>query len=150
MLESRGIPFTIFNFSSEKIGALETARLLDIDPDLVYKTIVITRGNRKKTILVVIPGTCEVDLKLTAALLGEKKVLLPTQKEAEEITGLKAGGISPLSLFNRGFAVILDEKAGSMSEFHISGGQRGLNIRLPVKDFIKLTNAQTGNISKNR
>ena len=83
-----------------------------------------------------------MDLKLLASALGEKKVYLPTEKEAEQITGLQAGGIPPLALLNKGFQVILDSSAENFEQIHVSGGQRGLNIKLPVTDLIKLTNAR--------
>jgi Cys-tRNA(Pro)/Cys-tRNA(Cys) deacylase len=85
-------------------------------------------------------------LKAVASALGEKKVHLPTQAEAEKLTGLQAGGISPLALINRGFTVLLDRSALEHEQIHISGGQRGLNIRLPVKALIELTNARIADI----
>jgi Cys-tRNA(Pro)/Cys-tRNA(Cys) deacylase len=88
-----------------------------------------------------------VDLKLLAAALGEKKVSLPTEREAEALTGLLAGGISPLALVNKGFQVVIDEQARSLANIHVSGGQRGLNIELPVKSLAELTLARFANIS---
>jgi len=133
---------------AEKHGALETAQLLNLEPASVFKTIVVTRDKPKKPLLVVVPAPSNVDLKLLAATLGEKKVYLPTEREAEQSTGLQAGGISPLALINKGFQVVLDSSAQEFSAFHVSGGQRGLNIKLPVADLIKLTNARLAAISK--
>ena len=96
----------------------------------------------------VIPGDAEVDLKLLAAALGEKKVFLPTEREAEGLTGLQAGGISPLALINKGFQVVIDSAAQSHEKIYISGGQRGLDIQLPVTDLVKLTNAKFGDVSR--
>ena len=148
-LESRKILFTAFELPSEKLGALETARLLDVDPATVYKTMVVTRDKSvgNKPLLVVIPGPNQVDLKALAAFLGEKKVHLPTEREAEQITGLQAGGISPLALLNKGFQVVLDAAVRERAEIHVSGGQRGLSIRLPVESFIHLTKARVGQVS---
>jgi len=147
LLDSRKIPHTVFELPSEKFGALETARLLNVPPATVYKTIVVTRDKPGKPLLVVIPGSHQVDLKALAAFLGEKKVRLPTEHEAETLTGLQAGGISPLALLNKGFQVVLDELAREQAEIHVSGGQRGLNIRLPVEAFIHLTKARVGQVS---
>jgi len=141
MLQSRKVRFTTFETPVEKLGAEETARLLGVPLQQVFKTIVITR-ERGKPILAVIPGDREADLRAIASAVGEKKVHLPTQTEAERLTGLQAGGISPLALINKGFQVILDDHAKDFEEIHISGGQRGLNIRLPVADLIRLTNAR--------
>jgi len=115
---------------------------------MLSSTIVVTRDKGKKPILALIPGSRTVDLKLLAAFLSEKKVHLPTEREAEQITGLQAGGISPLALINKGFQVVIDALAQSYPEIHVSGGQRGLNIRLPVADLIKLTNARVASISQ--
>ena len=147
LLEARKISYTAFELPVEKLGALETARLLNVAPDAVYKTIVVTREKPKKPLLAVIPGTHQVDLKALAASVGEKKVYLPTEREAENLTGLQAGGISPLALINKGFQVLLDRSAQDLDEIHISGGQRGLNIRLPVAAFLRLTNARVASIS---
>ena len=149
LLDSRKIPYTAFELPAEKLGALETARLLDVEPAIVFKTIVVTREKsvNKRPLLVVIPGPNQVDLKALAAFLGEKKIYLSTEREAEEWTGLQAGGISPLALLNKGFQVVLDKSAQNQAGIHISGGQRGFNIRIPVDALVKLTNARVGVVS---
>jgi Cys-tRNA(Pro)/Cys-tRNA(Cys) deacylase len=147
-LDSRKISYTAVETPAEKLGALETAKYLNVPPETVFKTIVVTRDKPKKSILAVIPGPNSVDLKLLAAAFGEKKVYLPTEREAEQLTGLQAGGISPLALINKGFQVVIDSTAQNYAEIHISGGQRGLNIKLPVLDLIKLTNARVASISR--
>jgi Cys-tRNA(Pro)/Cys-tRNA(Cys) deacylase len=147
-LDSRKVTYQAYETPAEKLGALETARFLNIDPQMVFKTIVVTREKPKKPLLAVVPGPSNVDLKLLASALDEKKVHLPTEREAEQLTGLQAGGISPLALINKGFQVVLDSSAQKFSEIHISGGQRGLNIKLPVADLIKLINARVALISQ--
>lgn len=147
-LDSRKVSYVAFETPVEKLGALETAEFLNVPPEIVFKTIVVTRAEPRKPILAVIPGTSVADLKLLAAFLGEKKVHLPTEREAEELTGLQAGGISPLALLNKGFQVVVDATAQNYPEIHVSGGQRGLNIRLPVADLIKVTNARLAPISR--
>ncbi len=148
MLDAHKIPYTAFELPAEKLSAIEAAQYLGVDPQLVYKTIVITREGKGKPVLALVPGPQEVDLKALAKALGEKKVLLPTEREAEKLTGLQAGGISPLALLQRGFQVVLDESACTQTEIYISGGQRGLNIRLPVEALISLTNARVAKISR--
>lgn len=148
MLDARGIPYTSYELPVEKISALETAELLGVDAQLIFKTIVITREDKRKPILAVVPGDREVDLKALAGTIGEKKVYLPTEREAEKITGLQAGGISPLALLNRGFQVILDSSATEFAEIHISGGQRGLNLCLPTAALISVTGAKLAAICR--
>ena len=146
-LDSLGVPYQAFELPPEKLGALEAAHILGVAPELVYKTIVVSREARGKSILALVPGHCELDLKALARVLGEKKVYLATHQQAEKLTGLKTGGISPLALINRGFQVVIDLSAQSLPEIYVSGGQRGLNIRIPPEALIKLTNAEVGTIA---
>ncbi|MGB7873530.1 MAG: YbaK/EbsC family protein [Anaerolineales bacterium] len=147
LLDARKVSYTTFELPAEKLGALETARLLGVEPVTVYKTIVVTRDKPGKPLLIVIPGPNQVDLKALATFLGEKKVRLTTEREAETMTGLQAGGISPLALLNKGFQVVLDASAREQAEIHVSGGQRGLNLRLSVEALIRLTKARVGSVS---
>lgn len=147
LLDARKVKYAAYELPAEKLGAFETARLLNVPLETVFKTIVVVREKPKKPVLAVIPGGSVVDLKKLASALGEKKVHLPTEREAEQMTGLQAGGISPLALINRGFTVVIDESARTLGEIHVSGGQRGLNICLPVADLVKLTNACLAGIS---
>jgi Cys-tRNA(Pro)/Cys-tRNA(Cys) deacylase len=147
LLENRKIPHTVFELPAEKLGARETAALLGVPPSQVFKTIVVQRAS-SRVVLVVVPGDREVDLKAVAAFLGEKKVHLPSEREAEAITQLQAGGISPLALLNKGFLVIVDRRALDWESIHISGGQRGLNIRLAPQDLIALCQAKVADVSR--
>jgi len=147
LLDAQKIPYTAFELPPEKHSALETARLLNVTAEMVYKTIVVLREGKGKPILAVVPGPREVDLKALSKAVNEKKLRLPSEREAEQITGLQSGGISPLALLNKGFQVVLDASAQAQAEIHISGGQRGLNIRLPVSALVKITNARVGEIS---
>ncbi|NPV56994.1 MAG: Cys-tRNA(Pro) deacylase [Anaerolineae bacterium] len=146
-MESKGIPYQALEVPVKKLGAMEIAALLAVPFDQVYKTIVVKRISGKP-ILAVVPGSNAVDLKLLAGLLEEKKIILSSQDEAEQITALKVGGISPLALINKGFSVIIDAHCHAHSEIIISGGQRGLMIQLAPTNLIRLTTARTGTISR--
>ena len=146
-LDSRKIKYTAHELPAEKIGAIEAAQILSVPEKQVFKTIVTTR-EKGKPVLAIISGDQTVNLKLLASFLGEKKMSLPTQKEAETLTGLQAGGISPLALINKGFQVVIDSACESFDEIYISGGQRGINIQIGVSDLINLVNAKIGLISK--
>lgn len=138
MLDQRGIPYEVFVLPPEKLGALEVAERLGVPPGQVFKTIVVLREGRGKPILAVVPGDREVDLKALARAVGEKRLRLPTEREAERLTGLKAGGISPLALLGKRFQVVVDEAIRDWEAVHLSGGQRGVNLRLPVAAVLEL------------
>ena len=148
LLDAKKIRYNAIDLPDEKLGAQETAQLLHVPLEQVFKTIVVRREGKGKPILAVVPGSAEVDLKALAKAVDEKKLHLPTEREAEQLTGLQAGGISPLALINKGFQVVIDSAAQGFEKIYVSGGQRGLDIQLPVADLAKLTNARFGNISR--
>lgn len=146
-LDSQQISYTAFVLPVEKLSAVEAAQFLKVPEKIVFKTIVILREVKGKPILALVPGSKEVDLKALAKVVDEKKVKAASQREAEQLTGLLTGGISPLALINRGFQVVIDQSALEYEWIYISGGQRGLNIRLVSQDLIELTKAQVAAIS---
>lgn len=148
-LDQRKIDYQVYELPSEKLSAEETADLLGKPLDIIFKTIVIKREGHGKNILAVVPGTGDVDLKALAKAVGEKKVALASHGEAEHLTRLRVGGISPLALLNRGFQVVIDASALNHERIHVSGGERGMNISLPVEDLVKITNAHTATIVRN-
>ena len=89
-----------------------------------------------------IAGDRELNLKRLAAAIGEKKLWMASQRDAERLTGLKVGGISPLALLNRGFDIYADRAAAEQSHVYISAGQRGVNLRVAVEDLLQVTGAR--------
>ncbi len=146
LLESRKIPYvaTHYDVSGEFHSATQAAELLGAPAGMVYKTLVVLRDPPKsgKPFLVMIASDREVELKTLAKSVGEKKLQMASQREAESLTGLQVGGISALALLNRGFEICIDEPALALDQIHISAGQRGVDIRLAVKDLIGLTRAK--------
>ena len=147
LLDSRKIKYEVFNLPREKLAAEQVARLMNAAPEIVFKSIVITRRGPGKPILAVVPGNQDVDLKKLAKIVGEKKVSPATQKEAENLTKLQTGGISPLALINRGFEILIHKSILDEDLIHISGGERGLNIRMTSGDLVKLVQARVADIS---
>ena len=148
LLDARQIKYELFEFSPEKHSAEETAALLGVPPDHVYKTLVVLReakgrgGFHARPLLVMVPAGRDLSLKSLAASLGEKKLHMATQAEAEALTHLQVGGISALALLNKGFEICIERAALELPHIHISAGQRGANIRLGMKDLISLTGAK--------
>lgn len=145
-LDSRKLPYTIYDLPLKKMGGEETARHLNAPPEIIFKSIVILRRGPGKPILAVVPGNEEVNLKKLAKAIAEKKVSPATQREAENITKLQVGGISPLALINRGFEIVIHRSVQDHQEIHVSGGELGVNIRLAASDLINITRAKVVDI----
>jgi Cys-tRNA(Pro)/Cys-tRNA(Cys) deacylase len=147
LLESRGIAYvaTEYDASGAFHSASDAAQLIGASVESVYKTLVVLRDPPKsgKPILVLVAAPREVDLKLLARSLGEKRLRMATQREAEALTGLQVGGISALALSNRGFEVCIDETALALDQIHVSAGARGVDLQLAAKDLIAVTRAKT-------
>ncbi len=141
LLEKHGIPYTTFTFSPEIHSATGVAEATGIPPEAVYKTLVVTRP-QGKPLLAVIPGPETLDLKALARAVGEKKLAMASHAEAERLTGLQVGGISPLALTHKGWEVVLDAAAQEHQAILISAGQRGTNLRVPVADLVRLLGAR--------
>lgn len=149
LLDSRNIPYTVqeYDASGEFHSALEAASLIGAPPEEVYKTLIVLRDPPKsgKPLAVMIASNRELDLKLLARSLGDgkRKLRMATQRDAESLTGLKVGGISALALLNRGFEICIDDKALALDQIHISAGQRGIDLKIAVKDLIAVSAARS-------
>ncbi|MEX1071061.1 MAG: aminoacyl-tRNA deacylase [Anaerolineales bacterium] len=146
MLVSKGIAFEAHELPAEKLGGLEAAAFLGVDARQMFKTIVALPPDGKP-VLALVPAPAQLDLKGLGRALGGKKLQVATQAQAEKLTGLQVGGISPLALIAKGFEVILDDSALTFDKIYISGGQRGLNISISPTHIQELTHAKIGAIS---
>jgi Cys-tRNA(Pro)/Cys-tRNA(Cys) deacylase len=140
MLEAQGVRYEVLSFPDTIHSAVGVAAYYGLPPAQVYKTLVVVLSQSQPA-LVLIAGDREIQLKRLAQALGEKKLRMATQKEAEVWTGLKIGGISALALFHRGFPVYIDRAAAALDEIIVSAGQRGMDIRLTIPDLVRVTGA---------
>ena len=148
MLDAKGIPYKVHEMPNKKLGAADAARFLGIPAKRMYKTIVATRKDGGKPILALVPGNAAVEPKALARALGATKVQISSLREAEELTGLQTGGISPLALLQKGFQVVMDSSVNDHEQVYISGGQWGLNIQISTDELIKITNARVAKITR--
>jgi Cys-tRNA(Pro)/Cys-tRNA(Cys) deacylase len=143
LLEARGVAHRVRVYDPE--GAFhsgdEAADLLGVAAASVLKTLVALREGpgRAKPLLVLVPSDRQVDLKRLAQALGEKRLRMASQREAEQLTGLKVGGISALAVRPGAFEVLVDASARSWDRVHVSAGLRGVDLELAVTDLLAVT-----------
>lgn len=143
------MPYVAHAYPPERHSAEEVAALIGLPPERVFKTLVALRETpRARPLLAIVPGPAELDLKRLAQAVGEKRVRMATQRDAERLTGLQVGGISALALLHKGFEVWLDEAALGHQQIAVSAGQRGLNVEVPVAALIELTGARVAALSE--
>ena len=132
-----------YDYDSGVRSAVEVANAIGLPPEQVFKTLVVLSNEpRSKPMLVIIPGPETLNLKRFAKTISAKKVKMASHEQAEALTGLQTGGISPLALLNKGFEIYLDESAHLFETIAISAGKRGANVELATGDLVKLTRAR--------
>ena len=145
LLDSRNVKFRIYqyDFDAGVHSAVDVAAAIGLPDQRVFKTLVaLPDQSDAKPLLAVIPGPAKLDLKLLAKALGVKKARMASHAQAESLTGLQTGGISPLALVNRGFKVYLDTSATEHATIAVSAGQRGVNLELDPDDLMAVTGAR--------
>ncbi len=140
-LDARHISYTTFTYPDTIHSAKEVAELLGVSPERVYKTLVVL-ADADRRLLVVTPGDHELDMRRVARAVGAKSARMALQRDAERLTGLKVGGISPRALLDKRFEVYIDDSALAFDDLYINGGQRGVNLCLRVADLIAVMGAQ--------
>ncbi len=150
VLDARGIAYeaTTYDASGAFQSADEAAALLGVDASSVYKTLVVlnddaaTGGARTKPMLVMVPAPSQIDLKALAKSIGAKKLRMATQREAERLTGMQVGGISPLGLKQPArFEILIDKAASGIETIHVSAGARGVDLALRTEHLVAVTGA---------
>jgi Cys-tRNA(Pro)/Cys-tRNA(Cys) deacylase len=140
-LDARHVAYETLLYPDTIHSAVEVAALLGVDAGQVFKTLVMVADGARH-LLVAVPGDREANLRLVARSVGAKSVMMAHQAEAERLTGLLVGGISPLALVGKPFEVYLDQRAEPLESLYINGGQRGVNLRLCVADLLAVTGAR--------
>lgn len=147
LLDARGIPYVVRVYDADRAfhSADEAADLLGVPGETVYKTLVVLREGARaagKPMLVLVPSNRQADLKKLARALGEKKLRMATKAEAERLTGLQIGAISPLAVRSGAFEVLVDEAVRTIERIHISAGIRGVDLEVGVADLLAATEAR--------
>ncbi len=149
LLEKHNVPYEMTEFPDTERDAEVIAEILGVPAYMVYKTLVVQPvDNPKKPLLALIAADRTLDLKALAAVSGHKKVSMAAHKDAEQMTGLKVGGISALALTHKNWPVYLDQPATELEHILVSAGQRGMDLRVPTAALIKILGAKVAEISQ--
>lgn len=122
--------------TSDSYG-LEAAEKLEVAPERVFKTLVVSLDN-KHHVVGVIPVASMLSMKRIAKAAGAKKANMAEKSDVVRSTGYVLGGVSPLGQKKR-LKTFIDASAQKHSTIFVSAGRRGLEIEINPDDLTKLT-----------
>ena len=147
ILESAHIEYSVLSYDDdgehelEKGAAVKTAEKLGVDPEAVFKTIVMKTDSGEICVFCV-PAALEVNLKKARTVAGAKDIGPVKQDSLNALTGYVRGGCSPLGM-KRSYRTFFDESIILQEKVYVSAGVRGQQICLSPKDLIAVTQATT-------
>ncbi len=147
VLRAAGVAFTVHEYEHDDslhAFGLEAAAKLGLDPDQVFKTLLVTADGQQSVAIVPVSG--KLGLKAVGRALGAKHVEMCAPAAAERITGYVRGGISPFGQKRR-LVTVLDELATLFDVIYVSGGRRGLDLGVAPEDLVRLLGATVAPIA---
>lgn len=135
-----------YNINEGFTSGSDIARQEELDPDIVFKTLVTTAG-KDLYFVFVIPVDCKLNLKKAAACTGVKKLEMLPSKELLGITGYIHGGCSPIGM-KKAFPTIYDETAKLYEKIFVSGGRIGLHIEIEPELLARITDGKFADITE--
>ncbi|MDD7609600.1 MAG: Cys-tRNA(Pro) deacylase [Spirochaetales bacterium] len=145
ILDGLKIPYEVSSYEDDgehelaKGAALRLAEKIGVQPECVFKTIVM-RTENKEICVFCQSAVSEINLKKARNAAGCKEISPVKPEELLGLTGYIRGGCSPLGM-KRKFRTFIDETVLLCDFICISGGQRGIQIKLKPDDLIKACDA---------
>ena len=118
------------------ISGTEVAKILNVDEDKVFKTLVTVAKSNNHYVFMV-PVAKELDLKKAAASVGEKNLEMLHQKDLLPLTGYVHGGCSPIGM-KKQFKTVIHNTAASFDTIYFSAGKIGYQVELPLDSLKKV------------
>ena len=146
LLEQKKVKYTAHEYphGDEAVDGLTVARLTGLDPEKVFKTLVL-RGASKTIYVFVVPVEAELELKKAAKAVGEKSVAMIHVSEITGLTGYVRGGCSPIGM-KKQYKTFIHESCLELDTMVVSAGRIGHQIELAPQELIKLSRAVTADI----
>ena len=151
-LRDAGVEFSIHEYVHDDAArdyGREAASALGLDPDQVFKTLLISgqRASGPGVGVAIVPVSTKLSLKAAGAALGMKQVEMCDPAVAQRLTGYVLGGISPPGQ-RKALPTVVDESALAFATVMVSAGRRGLQVELAPADLVRLTRARTAPIGR--
>jgi Cys-tRNA(Pro) deacylase len=138
-LREHGADFTLYSYKYQERGGTEAAaRELDVDENLVIKTLVM-EDDTGSPFLVLMHGDMQVSTKALARVLGVKSVRPCEPDAAHKHTGYFVGGTSPFGT-RKSLRVFMEQSILDLATIYINAGKKGLLAEMSPEVLKKLLN----------
>lgn len=141
ILDSNNIQYELFEyeFNEDEIDAVSVANKINAPHEQVFKTLVAT-GDKTGTVVFVIPGNEELNLKKAATASGNKKIEMIKVKDLLSLTGYIRGGCSPIGMTKK-YPTYIEETSQLFEKIYVSSGIRGMQMLVSPADLVNITEA---------
>jgi Cys-tRNA(Pro)/Cys-tRNA(Cys) deacylase len=137
VLDQKKVSYVSHSYvDTDAISGVEVAKVLNQDPNQVFKTLV-TIGASKKYYVYLVPVHKELDLKKAAKAVGEKSIVMLPAKDLLPLTGYIHGGCSPIGM-KKQFQTTIDHTAENFDTIVFSAGKIGYQVELPLEELKKV------------
>ena len=140
LLDASNINYEHFEYDKELTDGQEIARVLNENPDCVFKTLV-TRASTKEYYVFCVPVNCSLNLKKAAKAVNVKSIEMIHQKELLPLTGYIHGGCSPIGMKKK-FKTVINDTAELFDSIFVSGGKVGYQIKINPMELKNYVNAE--------
>ncbi|MBF7023559.1 Cys-tRNA(Pro) deacylase [Staphylococcus kloosii] len=146
ILEKANIDYEInkYEVTNKHIDGATVAQIVGVDVKFVYKTLVLENAQHECFVFV-IPVEKTLNMKQAAHTAQQKKLTLLPLERLKQVTGYVRGGCSPIGM-KKHFPTYIDESALQLQDVYVSGGERGMQIKINSQDLIHITKAETANL----
>lgn len=148
ILVERGVRFELraYEVDEEDLSAETVARKVGLPVEQVWKTLLF-RGDKSGLGFAVIAAGTELDLKALARLSKDRSVELVALKEVQPLTGYVRGGVTVFGA-KKDYPVYADEEIELHDVVSVSAGVRGTQIFVAPSDYVRVSRATLGPISR--
>jgi Cys-tRNA(Pro)/Cys-tRNA(Cys) deacylase len=137
VLDQKKVSYVSHSYvDTDAISGAAVAKVLNQDPNQVFKTLV-TIGASKKYYVYLVPVHKELDLKKAAKAVGEKSIVMLPAKDLLPLTGYIHGGCSPIGM-KKQFQTTIDHTAANFDTIVFSAGKIGYQVELPIEELKKV------------
>ena len=145
LLDRMKIPYEAYTYPCEEFtDGEDVAKQLGLAPEDVCKTLV-TVGKSSGHYVFVLPVNRELDRKKAASLVGEKSLEMLHVKDLLATTGYIRGGCTALGM-KKQFPTVVEESLREKESIYVSGGKRGLQLKLAPGDLVRAASAMWGDV----